>query len=176
MDKEWIPVIATLFGVILGGLIGALIKRVEMNYQIRYEQRKLILGKIEQLHNEASTLLHTYIKFLNVLIQMKTLHGFEVERYNEQLELLTKSKISTSSLVYIYAPSLKDSWEEVLDQAKIFDKYTQSYFEDENITTDQLYDNFRKFSIMSNVFLGDIEKISLQYTNLRENAAAKLTS
>lgn len=175
MSKEWITVVAALFGVILGGLIAALAKRLEMNYQIRYEQRKLILGKIEQLHNEASTLLHTYIKFLNVLIQMKTLHGFEVERYNEQLELLTKSKISTSSLVYIYTPNLRDSWEQVLDQAKIFDDYTKTYFEDQNITTDQLYENFRKFSVMCQLFLGDIEKLSFQYTDLRENITDKLT-
>ena len=50
----WLLIIATLGGTLLGGVIGLINTRMQSGIMIRRERQKLILGKLEELHEVLS--------------------------------------------------------------------------------------------------------------------------
>lgn len=54
IEKEWITLIGTLSGVIVGGVITNIVKFFEIRYQKNQDNLKIKLAKIEDLHQMLS--------------------------------------------------------------------------------------------------------------------------
>jgi Na+/phosphate symporter len=111
MYKEWIPVIAALLGVIVGGAVTSFIKWFELRHQIKLEERKLMLTKLEELHREISSISSSFQNY-NAQV-FKIILGDEIAGIEQRMTDVANSLIKIGTLLYIYAPDLKTKWHEL---------------------------------------------------------------
>jgi hypothetical protein len=107
--KDWIIPIATLLGVIVGGGIGFLNSRFQVNRQEARERKKLALEKLEKLHEAISTFNLAYdVMTLGIVTSGITGSPMDMDRIvklpTQEVEMLSG----------FYAPELGQSIKELM--------------------------------------------------------------
>src|ERR1700733_4028435 len=69
--KEWITPIVALLGVIIGGGIGWLNTRLQLERQEARESKKVMLEKLESLHEAISGYLYTFTSTATTIAQFQ---------------------------------------------------------------------------------------------------------
>jgi hypothetical protein len=111
----WILIIGTLVGTLLGGLIGLVNTRMQSKIQIKRERERLILGKLEELHQVVSQFKQAYWD----LFLMASSHA-AVEALIKQHSAIPTEKLEM--LVGFYAPELSTSFESIKSLSGEYDK------------------------------------------------------
>jgi hypothetical protein len=111
----WILIIGTLVGTLLGGVLGLVNTRMQSSIQIKRERKKLILGKLEELHQVLSQFKQAYWD----LFLMANSHA-AVEELIKQHSAIPTEKLDM--LAGFYAPELLTSLDGI---EKLSDRYDQ---------------------------------------------------
>jgi hypothetical protein len=101
----WVGVIAALSGALLGGGLALLNARLQFNQQIQRERKKLVLTKLEELHEVLTKVRKSY--------EASTLDRisdyFNVETPADAKDAMKTPIERVHLLVSFYAPNLNDS-------------------------------------------------------------------
>lgn len=138
MEKEWIPVIATLSGVLVTGLIAIGLKVTDYIYQSRREDRKQLLLKFEALYQdiyELPTLLTNYGMSITDFEAFKSESGaekfVEITRFTNTSVLNSITKIG--SLIKLYAPEFMDDHAKILQAIMNVNAKSSDYIRNPNL-------------------------------------------
>ena len=110
--KEWIGLIATISGVITGGLITAGVGRLQRKHDIEKEKRALLLLKYEELHS----LLGELKDCVNLLTNQIISEAAFDSKFDPKA---IKSRIPTeriTMLIEFYVPELEENHEYIKKQ------------------------------------------------------------
>lgn len=110
----WILIIGTLVGTLLGGLLGLLNTSVQLKTQINRERQKLVLGKLEELHQVLSQFKQAYAD-LSFMAGSRA----AVEALIKQHASIPTEKLNM--LVGFYAPELSGKLETVERLSREYD-------------------------------------------------------
>jgi len=117
--KEWIKDLLPLFGVVVGAALGWLSSRYQLRYQEARDRKRLILEKLEELHE----LLSRYSYGLYSMMQQSTMNELEdissriipphmmPKRPENDVEVVSNDRLR--ALVGFYAPDLTEDLEEL---------------------------------------------------------------
>jgi hypothetical protein len=110
MEKEWIPVISTLIGVLIGGGITSFAKYLELKHQRKQEHKKLILEKLENLHILVNHHIIEVAEYSKGVIQLE-IESDKLSKYHQMSSLLLTPIAKIDTPLMLYAHTLKDRWE-----------------------------------------------------------------
>src|SRR4051812_5145649 len=102
MDKEWIPVISTLIGVLIGGGITTVAKLLELQFQKKKEIRNQIVNKHEELHEliiKLSDFIYIYCLEVKKIKHSGATHSSETLEFEKPLKEL-RPKLLTMAAFY----------------------------------------------------------------------------
>jgi len=99
----WIGIIGTLCGALVGGGLALLNARLQFNQQVHRERQKLLLSKLEELHEVITKVQDSYEDFT-----LKTISNcLQIETPPKLKDAIGKAPIErVRLLVSIYAPEL----------------------------------------------------------------------
>jgi hypothetical protein len=115
--REWLKEFQGLLGVVVGALLGWLTSRYQLRYQVSRDRKKLILEKLEELHE----LLSKYSYGLFSMMHQHTVRQLEEiasriipprlmpKRPEADVEIVSEDRLR--ALVGFYAPELTDDLE-----------------------------------------------------------------
>jgi hypothetical protein len=146
MEKEWIPVIATLAGVLAGGGISTLVKWFEVRLQVKTENRKILLTKLEEVLELMQRFSLLKVEFVNNCL----IREGEVIYINDLTKLFLdvyEPLARTQVLISIYAPDLRAPLEKVVtlvndlyEQLTVTSKKAAFVFGQDNPTFNEFLD------------------------------------
>ena len=110
----WVIVAATLLGTVLGGIVGIINTRMQAGLQINRDRQKLILGKLEELHEVLSQFRRGYgdLSYLAA-------SNAGVEALMKQRSAIPKERLQM--LVGFYAPDLSDELRRIGARSREYD-------------------------------------------------------
>lgn len=115
MPSEWITIIGTLGGVIVGAVSGYFLKRLELLHSRKLEQDKADLARLENLHLVIARCMMDSTRSFSVLSHMRFSDRSYPDRLQSvslELELQNQPMAEVVSLLFLYAP----------DHSTLFDK------------------------------------------------------
>jgi hypothetical protein len=110
----WIGIIGTVIGAIVGGGLTLLNAHLQTRRQIQQERRKLILSKLEELHEAISHFRHESREALLLMIAMPA--GSNAEGIQQSKERRSLSIEKIEMLVGFYAPELSEHLKKILQE------------------------------------------------------------
>lgn len=110
----WILIAGTLVGTLLGGLLGLVNTKVQLKTQINRDRERLVLGKLEELHQVLSQFKQAYAD----LSFMAGSHA-AIEEMIKQHSSIPTEKLNM--LVGFYAPELSSKLEAVEQLSREYD-------------------------------------------------------
>ncbi|HEY9286250.1 MAG TPA: hypothetical protein VIP46_22555 [Pyrinomonadaceae bacterium] len=110
----WIGVIGALAGAIVGGSIALLNSRLQLREQRKRERNKLLLSKMEELHEVLSQFRECYRG--SIRERLLTAHG--LEKIEEDMSKVPFEKLKM--LVGFYVPELAEHLRKVMDARKSY--------------------------------------------------------
>lgn len=119
--KDWIPIIGTLLGVLIGGFITSFAKWIELRHHLKQEKRKILLSKLEEFHFVVSRFI-----FVCQEVHSETYHLsvtkalLSPKEQAERFQLISKKTFESTpnllSNISIYAPELRDDVTEAISK------------------------------------------------------------
>jgi hypothetical protein len=123
-STSWLPVIVgvigvlgTLSGVVIGGAVSYFIKKTELAHQIKEENRKLRLAKLEELHQRLIELIPIMTAMMTAFIDMKSTRSTSRQQLGDIISPSAVAIAKIQSLLMIYASEfaadfnvLKEKW------------------------------------------------------------------
>lgn len=167
MEKEWIPVVATLLGVIVGGLITSVVKVIEL----RHQKNQAILGKLELLHEAVFELDKANFEYTNVVLRLED-QTLTAEQVHQTTIILIEPISKINTLISFYSPHLESIKEDLFNELSKLQKYGLSILVDKKGDLEEFQKIFSAVSRKSLILLKNIQKQSTRYTgieNLRLN-------
>lgn len=152
MDKDWIPVVGTLIGVLVGGGISSALKIIELHYQTKREEKKNLLSKLEELHQlvyQYTVLGNQYFLDINTLL----LSEFNIEEFKKASTNLLNPLSVIHTKIMVYAPELENEWSKAVSsisgyQEKGFDRLTNKITAEEfRIQYPKLVQDIKELSV-----------------------------
>ena len=113
---HWIPVIATLLGILLGGIISTVTTLVALNREEQIKKRALVLDKLELTHEVARTMRQTYKETYGGFMQRLALGTSAKDESEGKLVDIDRLWM----LVRFYSPSISPLVEEIEASRKGF--------------------------------------------------------
>jgi hypothetical protein len=165
MEKEWIPVIATLLGVSLGSVITWFIKWFELRHQRTQEHNKLMLPKLEQLYENILDFQRATNEYY-VIVRRIAGNPITPEQIREDAINLLKPLNKINALLDLYARDLAPQFESVTAVTKGFIKYSQSCLKIETDNLDTLRDFYNDVLNTSEKLLLEVRDSSDKYIDL----------
>lgn len=102
--SNWIPVIATLSGALIGGIISCIVTIITLTGAEKSEKRKIMMTKLEEAHQVARSIRQSY-RETYAPMAAKLASGVDVSKKpSEPLEI-----DRLAMLVHFYFPELKSS-------------------------------------------------------------------
>lgn len=136
MEKEWVPIIGTLLGVLVGGFISSFTKWIELSHQRKQEDRKLIRSKLEQLHETLSEYLSVCGSSSINIVKIKH-EGITPTTLAQWSEELQKPIPKLFTLYHLYAPEIMSKYFELVnDVSELSDvalKYSQNQYDHSSV-------------------------------------------
>lgn len=166
MEKEWIPIIGTLLGVLVGGFISSFTKWIELRHQIKQEDRKLIISKLEQLHEVLSEYLsicnNNSIKIVKIKHEGITLDA--LDQWNEELQ---KPLPKIFTLYNLYASELKNKQFELIDNITEFSETAFKYTQNQSDSLSVQKSLIKTQSTLRNL-MDDVQKKLLEHIKVKK--------
>jgi len=111
----WILIVGTLVGTLLGGVLGLLNTRLQLKTTYGRERQRLILGKLEELHQVLSQFKQAYAE-----LSLMAGTNAAVEALIKQHASIPKEKLTM--LVGFYAPELSPQVEGIVKLSREYDE------------------------------------------------------
>ncbi len=164
--NAWIGIIGTVIGAIIGGGLALLNAHLQTRRQAQQERRKLILSKLEELHEAISHFRHEHHEmFLRVMAEALNAEGTREagERRNLSLDRM-------QMLVRFYAPELSDHLQKAMSETASYLDTAFAYaaakksgeLEDKNIV-DALWSKREDLDGALNLMQMELENVSKKY-------------
>lgn len=140
MEKEWIAIIGTLAGVLFGGAISSVSKLFELRHQSRQDDKKLLLSKLEELHERILDFTLHCTGYSFGVLQL-TDSEISLEKYLLVANNLLLPMPKITSMVRLYAPEHLGNWKNISNSVKNLHEYGANYYssEDKNPEKFQAY-------------------------------------
>lgn len=148
MDKEWIPIISAFVGgvvAISAGIVAGLFNRsnlkMQLKHQVEYDNKKLWLTKLEELHS----LLTEYLIILDdFVIEIQKTQSLEPNQelklqYIEHQKLVTKPTAKLVTMLSFYGEDISLEWQNINSSINLLLKYAVEAVKREK-PIDLLYD------------------------------------
>jgi glycerol uptake facilitator-like aquaporin len=159
MEKEWIPVVATLLGVIVGGLITSVVKVIEL----RHQKNQAMLARLELLYE--SLMVYQRMNF-DYVSEVNRLFGQKVsdeKKHEMTLGLMaTHEKINT--LLSFYSPHLFQKGEALATALLIFQHHGLSILNNEDENLDKFHKEYYTANRLGIELMVEVQKHSTKYT------------
>lgn len=141
IEKEWITLIGTISGVLAGGGITSFVKYFELKHQRKQENRKILLTKLEELHQSISNFVSILPEYgYEVLLSNESEQPMSPAKYTEIVAKIYKPLSQPNTLLHIYAPELAGKWKELSDSLQQLHQFGSLYVQNEidKDTNDQM--------------------------------------
>lgn len=112
--SAWIGIIGTVIGAIVGGGLTLLNAHLQTRRQVQQERRKLILLKLEELHEAISLFRREHKELLLLVLTMP--EGPNTENSQQSNERRNLSVERIAMLVGFYAPELSKYLEKIMKE------------------------------------------------------------
>lgn len=168
IEKEWITLIGTISGVLAGGGITSFVKYFELKHQRKQENRKILLTKLEELHQSISNFVSILPEYgYEVLLSNEHAQPMSPAKYTEIVAKIYKPLSQPNTLLHIYAPELTGKWKELSDSIQQLHQCGFSYVQNQinDDTNSQILVFNQSVVDKCNELLSLIEKKSQTITN-----------
>lgn len=165
----WIGIIGTVIGAIIGGGLTLLNAHLQTRRQVQQDRRKLILSKLEELHEAISEQQQGNRQLFIQFMQLKANHNdSEVKQQVRERRFLSSEKIQM--LVGFYAPELSQHLKVFLEENLSFMdslvEYSMTDKEDENqkkVSFDLIVSKHEKLASALTVMQMELVLVSKKY-------------
>jgi hypothetical protein len=164
----WIGIIGTVIGALVGGGLALLNAHLQTRRQVDQDRRKLILSKLEELHEAISHFRHESRETLLLVMAMPT--GSNAEGVQQSKERRNLSLERIEMLAGFYAPELSEQLLNTLQKTVSYMDAVVTYgmakrlgeAHDKN-TFDELLSKREKFDSALTLMQMELVKVSKKY-------------
>jgi coenzyme F420-reducing hydrogenase delta subunit len=161
MEKEWIPVIATLSGGLLVSVFALGMKLIELRYQSKKEKNKLRMEKLEELHKKLINHMRTQNLYAVEMGRLRS-KGHTSEELQKVALTLTEPFTEIYTLVSLYVPELKKEFGDLMSAIGELQKNGFDYV-DKKITSEEFQVPYKDINDNTNVLLTKLENSISKY-------------
>jgi gas vesicle protein len=166
--SAWIGIIGTVIGAIVGGGLALLNAHLQTRRQVQQERRKLILSKLEELHEAISYYRREHQE--NLLLVLTMPEGPNSETSQESKERRNLSMERIQMLVGFYAPELSKYLEKIMRETVSHMKTVVAYTAAKRLgeardkdTTDSLWSTREELDGALTLMQMELENVAKKY-------------